>query len=149
MAQGLLQYIAPYGPLSTIFFLLCHYRSDVVCLKNFKIQAETCEVPAAERWATEIWTVPAAVGFQQTRGYSSKPGRQRETDSKSNVYSTLGYATYTKFIFNKACIKVLPVVSNKTLNNRNKSLSYAALGLLFSRYCLLEQISQSRVVYSF
>lgn len=43
-------------------------------------------VPAAERWATEIGTVPAAVGFQQTRGYSSKPGMERERQTnEANV----------------------------------------------------------------
>lgn len=37
-----------------------------------------CIVPAVERQAAELWTVPAAVDFQQTTDYSSKPDRETE-----------------------------------------------------------------------
>lgn len=42
---------------------------------------EMCMVPAVERQAAELWTVPAAVDFQQTMDYSSKPDWERERQS--------------------------------------------------------------------
>lgn len=79
-----------------------HTTSQGQCLRRLrKIKnlglncwTEMCVVPVAERRAVEIWIVPAAVGFQQTRDYSSKPGGKNKKSLRVMSHFKYGYAAW-------------------------------------------------------
>lgn len=127
--------------VSVLCFANTNLFSAILCLVKDE-GTKQCVLPAAERWATEIWTVPAAVGSRQTRGYSSKPGAKRQRQLSFSVWLPRNiYIIYGEIMPIQYC--VFHITFCTILHCR------AILGLSSNQLCLLEEMRQSCIVYCF